>query len=352
MKTQELTFHIVYVPRSVSYLLAFVDSLLQWSDCSFRLVSNGCDKDENEFMQAFCRRSSRLDFLALPTARPLAHQDALNYLQAGADTETFCFLDSDIFAVGPFMDGIDARFSANTAIFGGAPFWLRPEDQQMSPEVNIACGEHNRTHTDLPLGSSFLAVYDARTLAAFIRTTGVGFEIRDWPELPAGMQDWCAGHGMRGYWFDTGKVLNLGLQQQGHAIEVVDTPNLVHLGGLSFIAKRRWYDAQKSQRWLRSALYFQIREVYIQLRRRIRNEPVFRSARLPFLARRRRYGPYFADLLEALVIGQQPPHLPPEDDPGIRAQALAATRQITLLMRDYLAQHSPLPLQSRDRRGL
>lgn len=345
MKTKELIFHIIYVPRSVSYLLAFVESMLRWSDCSFRLVSNGCDEDEQTFMKTFCERSPRLTFMALPTTQPMAHQDALNYLLARTNTETFCFLDSDIFASGPFLDEIINQLSGHAAVFGGAPFWLRPQDQQMSPDVNIACGEHNRTHTGLPLGSTFLAVYDNRALTDFVTAQGMGFEIRDWPQLPSTLQAWCAKREMRGYWFDTGKALNLGLQQQGLAIAVVDTPNLLHLGGLSFIAKRRWYDAQKSQRLFKSDIYYQIRELYIALRRRMRNDPVFRSARLPFLRRRRRYGPYFADLLEALVLDSRLPQLPPEEDADIRQQAIFATEQIINMMLSYRSRYALLPLQ-------
>jgi hypothetical protein len=348
MKTKDLVFHIIYVPRSVSYLLGFVESLLQWSDCSYRLVSNGCDAYEKQFMQEFCRNNPRLEFMVLPTTKPMAHQDALNYLQARADSEIFSFLDSDIFACGPFLTEISSLLSTHSAVFGGAPFWLRPEDQQMSPSVNIACGEHNRTHTGLLLGCTFLAIYDNRILKNFMAANGMGFEIRDWCELAPSQQSWCADREMNGYWFDSGKALNLGLQQQGCRIAVADTPNLLHLGGLSFIAKRRWYDARKSSQFFRCGIYYFARELYIALILRIKNDPVFRSARLPFLRRRRRYGPYFADLLEALVLGNRLPKLPEEEEGDIRTKALFATQQIITMMRAYREKYATLPIQQED----
>jgi hypothetical protein len=335
-----LTFHIVYVPGSVSYLLSFVESLLRWSEYSFCLVSNGCPENEQQLMRAYCQRNPRLEFLSLPTNRQLAHQEALNYLQARTSEDTFCFMDSDIFACGPFMDQIDALNCAYAGIFAGAPFWLRPEDQMMSASVNIACGEHNRTHTGLPLGSTFFAVYDNRLLTDFIHRTGIGFEIRDWPQLPSWLRTWCINQGMEGYWFDTGKVLNLGLQQQGYKISVLDSPNLCHLGNLSFIAKRRRYDAQKSQHLFVGGLYYHARELCINLRHRINQDHVFRSARLPFLRRRQRYAPYFYDLLAALVNGKRPPRLPYEDDPTIRQRAQSATEQIADLYYDFAGQCS------------
>lgn len=330
-----LTFHIIYVPGSVDYLLGFVDSLLRWSPYSFRLVSNGCSPAEQRLMQAYCRRDSRLEYLALPTVEPLYHTHSLNYLQAICREDAFCFMDSDIFASGPFLDNLDYLRQEYTGLFAGAPFWLLLEDQIMAAHVNIATGEHNHTNRGLPLGTTFFAVYDNRLLTEFIRSTGIGFQICDWGALPAWLQTWCAQHSLAGYWFDTGKTLNLGLQAHGHKIIVLDSPNLFHLGGISFIAKRRYHDMQKSRAFLIGGLYYQMRELYINLRRRMKNDPVFRSARLPFLRRRRRYGPYFADLLEAEVYGKQLPVLPAEEHPLIRQRAQFAAEEIPRLVRRF-----------------
>ncbi|MCX7670340.1 MAG: glycosyltransferase [Anaerolineae bacterium] len=335
-----LTFHIIYVPGSVDYLLPFVDSLLRWSPYTFRLVSNGCSPAEQRLLQAYCRSDPRLEYLALPTVQPLYHSHALNYLQAICREDAFCFMDSDIFACGPFLENVDSLHLAYAGVFAGAPFWLLPEDQVMPAHVNVATGEHSRTYTGLPLGVSFLAVYDNRLLASFIRRTGLGFQICDWGDLPPWLQTWCAARGMVGYWFDTGKALNLGLQAHGHQLIVLDSPNLIHLGGISFIAKRRYYDMQKSRALWVGGLYYRARELYIRLRRRMQNDPVFRSARLPFLRRRRRYGSYFADLLEAEIRGRRPPALPAEDHPLIRQRAQFAAEEISRLLRRFASQRA------------
>lgn len=335
-----LTFHIIYVPGSVDYLLPFVDSLLRWSPYTFRLVSNGCSQAEQNLMQTYSRSDSRLEYLPLPTVEPLYHTHALNYLQAICRDDAFCFMDSDIFACGPFLDKLDTLHQEYAGVFAGAPFWLLKEDQMMAAHVNIATGEHNHTNRGLPLGTTFFAVYDNRLLTDFIRNTGIGFQICDWGNLPVWLQTWCTQHSLVGYWFDTGKALNLGLQAHSQKILVVDSPNLFHLGGISFIAKRRYHDMHKSRALLVGGLYYQIRELYISLRRRMKNDPVFRSARLPFLRRRRRYGPYFADLLEAEMHGKQPPAPPAEDHPLIRQQAQFATEEIPRLMRRFTSQRS------------
>jgi hypothetical protein len=337
-----LTFHIVYVPGSVAYLLFFVESLLRWSDCSFRLVANGCDEKELRLLHDFCRHSSRLEFLQIPTNRPLTHHDALNYLQARTREETFCFMDSDIFASGPFMDEIIPFLNTYTSIFAGAPLWCRSDDQVLRPDVNVVCGEHNRTQAGLLLGGTFFAIYDNRVLTDFIHTTGVGFEMRGWQQIPQTLQPWCAAQGLAGtgYWFDTGKALNLGLLQQGHALAVLDSPDLYHLGGLSFIARRSWHDAQKGVRGPWGTFYRTLRAAYVGLRRRVHNDPVYRSSKLPFGRRRRRYGPYFSNLLTALIDGKELPALPAEDDPAVRRRAQYATQQIQMLYRDQSGQNA------------
>jgi hypothetical protein len=75
-----LVFHIIYVPGTVGYLLPLVPSLLRWSDCAFRLVANGCTEGEVAQLRAFTAGEPRAELLVIPTNRPLAHHDALNYL--------------------------------------------------------------------------------------------------------------------------------------------------------------------------------------------------------------------------------------------------------------------------------
>lgn len=332
-----LTFHIIYVPGSVGYLLSFVDSLLQWSEYSFRLVSNGCPEEEQRLMRTYCRSNPRLEYLALPTVRPAAHRDALNYLQAICTEETFCFMDSDIFACGPFLEKLDVLRTEYSAVFAGAPLWLLPEEQTMPPDVHVAIGEYSRGRTGLPLGGTFFGVYDNRLLSDFIRSTGLGFQICHWSDLPSWLQAWCADREMTGCWFDTGKTLNLGLQYDGHDICVLDSPNLVHLGGLSFVARQRFAHTRKGRQPLIDELHDQARNLYVGLYRRSKHDPILWADRLPFRRRRKLYEPYFADLLSAQVSRKPPPHLPNEDHPLIRQRAHFAAEQIPHLYRDFVS---------------
>ncbi len=334
-----LTFHIVYVPGSVHHLLPFVTTLLRWSDCCFRLVANGCTPAEIELMQACCTTDDRLTCVQLPTDRPWVHHVALNYLQSHCEEAFFCFIDSDILAGGPFMASILPHLAGHAGVFAGAPLWMRPADRIFRPDMDVLCGEHDRTAAGLLLGSTFFAIYDNRALTDFIRTTGIGFEMRGFSQLPPALQAWCVERGLAGprHFYDTGKTLNLGLLQADHTLAVLDSPHLLHLGGLSFIAKRNWYDAQKGLSGIRGAFYRTVRAAKVGLRRRLKDEPVNRSRRLPFGRRRRIYGPYFTALLAAVADGRTPPLLPAEDDAGVRRRAEAATEQILALARTGIA---------------
>jgi hypothetical protein len=338
-----LTFHIVYVPGSVAYLLPFVATLLRWSACRFRLVANGCTAAESVLLQARCAAEPRLELLVIPTNRPLTHHDALNYLQARCQETHFCFMDSDILATGPFMDAISPHISAHVGVFAGAPLWMRPGDGVFHPSYDVVCGEHDRTAAGLPLGGTFFAIYDNQAITDLIHSQGVGFETRSLPQLPATLQPWLAARELAGsrHWFDTGKVLNLALQQRGGALAVLDSPTLCHLGGLSFIARRNWHDAERGIRGVWGAFYQTARAAYVGLRRRYYDDPVNRSRKLPFGRRRRVYGPYFAALLAAAEKGQTPPPLPGEDDPGVRARAASTTAAITALFRAEEAGQPP-----------
>lgn len=333
------TFHIVYVPGSVRHLLPFVSTLLRWSDCSFRLVANGCTLTELALMQACCATSDRLACVTLPTDRPWIHHAVLNHLQAQCDEPHFCFMDSDILAGGPFMTAITPHLGAHAGVFAGAPLWMRPADRIFRPEHDVVCGEHDRTAAGLPLGGTFFAIYDNRVLTDFIRTTGIGFEMRSWLQLPSSLQTWCAARELAGprHFFDTGKALNLGLLQAGHKLAVLDSPQLYHLGGLSFIARRNWYDDQKGLSGRSGALYRTARAAYVGLRRRLKNDPVNRSRKLPFGRRRRIYGPYFTALLATAADGRKPPRLPAEDDADVRRRARTATELILTLARTAAA---------------
>ena len=99
-----LRFNIIYSPGDVLYSRLFLLSLLKRSECSFRVVNNGCTGKEKEMIINLCDNYSRLEYYELSSDNIFEHGAALSHLQTIEESDYFCFMDPDIFAVGNFME--------------------------------------------------------------------------------------------------------------------------------------------------------------------------------------------------------------------------------------------------------
>jgi hypothetical protein len=235
MAGSSLVFNIIYTPGTVRYLAFFVSSLLQWSTASFRLVSNGCDPGEQHYLRTLCKGTPRLEYWAIPTKGMLPHGLALNYLQTMTRTPLFCFMDSDMFACGDFLGGLVPHLNEFGAVFSGAPLWLLGDDGILPHTFVGVWGEYFCSAGGRCLGSTYLALYDNDIVTELMQDTGIGFEGRDWDEVPSGIQQRLATLGFPNSHFDTGKVLALLFQDRERAV-YLDAPTLCHIGGTSFQA--------------------------------------------------------------------------------------------------------------------
>jgi hypothetical protein len=144
------TFNIIYMPGTVKYLYFFVLSLLKWSDCSFRLVSNGCGPAEVNLLKQFCRQQPRLELCVLPFNRVIPHDQALAYLHALDQPDYFCFMDSDIFAKGDFLTPLVPHLNQHAALFSSSSCWCKAEEQILPTSFRKMQGRFN--HTDQGVG--------------------------------------------------------------------------------------------------------------------------------------------------------------------------------------------------------
>lgn len=228
-------FHIVYTPGSVRPLLFLVHSLLQWSDCTFRLVANGCTRQEAQLLVDFCQHNPRLHFLRLPSARMMGHGPALNYLQAHNDGDYFCFMDSDIYAAGNFMPEFEPYLQDGSpvALFSGAPLEQPAEGWVMPDGYPLLDGRFNRTKSGLCLGSTYFAIYNNQRVSALRRAIGIGFEGYHWEKIPVALQKQLTENGLVYPRYDTARVFNLFLHLQGATFLYQPSATLRHLGGVS-----------------------------------------------------------------------------------------------------------------------
>lgn len=313
-----LCFHIIYTPGSVQPLLFLVHSLLQWSDCTFRLVANGCTEGETQQLAAFCQNNSRLHFIRLPTARMLGHGQALNYLQAVNDADYFCFMDSDIYATGDFVSEFAPHLSAHVGVFSGAPIEQPPEGMVMPDGYPMLDGRFNRTKTGLCLGSTYFAIYNNRQVTMLRRASGVGFEGYHWAKIPASIQQQCQVHQLVYPRYDTARVLNLLFHLQGgETLFYQPATYLRHLGGLSRLTN------VYAIAWRRRLKIYAYQLLHGK-RPRLSQEYFAQAV------------PYFVEFLQALHAQRPLPLLPPLEDAATVARVQQATVELCHLYQEVV----------------
>lgn len=162
-----ITLNVIYTPDSALLLAPFAATLLRWSDCRVRLVANGCSAEECAHLAALAAQQPRPTFLALPTATTWPHSAVLDWLHDGCEERFFAFVDSDLFAVGPFLP---ADLSADlTCLLPPTVYWDAADERWQPHRHRMGC--------------TYFAIYDSAQLHAVRRRWGVGFAKQRWERL-------------------------------------------------------------------------------------------------------------------------------------------------------------------------
>lgn len=323
-----LTCNIIYTPGTVRYLTFFVYSLLHWSDCSFRLVANGCSQEEAHELQRFCRQSTRLAFYRLPTSKIMPHGLALNHLHDLSQEEKFCFMDSDIYASAEFMNQFLSVCQQDTGVFSCSPIWCKAEEQVLSSRNPIMAGEFNRTAHGLCLGNTYFALYNHQRLTRFRQQMGIGFERLLWREIATIHQQHLRKLNLQKEFYDTGKLLNIFLQQQGDSLCVLESNAVHHLGGVSIVPIQR---QQAAERMASGATHHFLQNLIQGTKHRLRRLWQPEYYRFGFSQRRGLYKVYFHDLLVALRENGPLPEMPRTGEPEMEERIGTATQQMRSL---------------------
>ena len=229
-----LKFNIIYTPGNVLYLRLFLLSLLKWSECSFRVVNNGCKGKEKDMLKQLCDNHARLEYYDLSSDNIILHGAALSHLQTKEESDYFCFMDADIFAVDNFMDEFIPYINQFSGVFSGSAIWQRDKDQIIEKSNLRIGGRFHWTSDSFCLGSSFFAIYHNGTLSQLIKDTGVTFDkYLTWQSIPKEHRDEIEKLGLKKKAYDTGKIINILLQVKGNKIIYKNSKTLWHLGGLS-----------------------------------------------------------------------------------------------------------------------
>jgi hypothetical protein len=233
MQSADLQFNIIYTPGSVRYLTPFVTTLLEWSDCRYRLVANGCSPAECELLQAICALSDRLELLIMPEQRMVPHGEALNFLHARTDADYFCFMDSDILATGPFLDDFRTELEQADLFSSGLPLWHNESDITIPQHFRHMHGIHAYTDTGLTIACDYFVVYDNKAFVAARAATGADLAVCGWHQIAPDNQQAIQKLGQQRADYDSGKVLTLLMAARGARIRFRQSDKLQHIGGFT-----------------------------------------------------------------------------------------------------------------------
>lgn len=229
---QSITFNIIYSwPGGAGYFLPFISSLLESTECGYRLVANGCSAAERRRLGERCAQVPRLDFLDLSQDTVLEHGRVLDLLCEMETSDYFCFLDSDAFSRSDFVTELLPLLENYIAVFSAPPIWCEAQNRVLGgwPEIG---GRHIYDSEGTCLGTTHLAMYHVRPLREFIAASGLTFRRYRWNEIPRQHHAALSAVGLRRAQYDTAKVLNIRLQQEAGEFTFLETESICHLGAM------------------------------------------------------------------------------------------------------------------------
>jgi hypothetical protein len=227
-------FNIVWTGSVFPYLHHFVGSQMRQSDALFRFVANGCPPDQVRLMERFAAaHADRVIEVVVTSESMERHGTALDtVLSTRNDGDHFCFVDPDIIAEAPFLGPFAAALDDGCAgVTSGKGIWT--DEVAVPPGHPGIPGECFYSADGYLYGSPHFAMYRAAPLRATMARWEVGFGSGGGREVPERTRDALAAAG-HAYWlYDTGKMVNILLQEDGNRLCHFEHAALLHVGGLS-----------------------------------------------------------------------------------------------------------------------
>jgi hypothetical protein len=226
-------FNIVWTGSVFPYLRHFVASQMRHCGARFRFVANGCPPDQvrliEEFAAATAGRVTEVFVSSTTMERYGATLDAL--LAARDDGAFFCFVDPDILAKGPFLRTfVDTLDDGCAGVTSGKGVWT---DDVVVPAGHPGVpGECFYSRGGYLFGSPHFAMYRRAPLQETVSRWGVGFGSAG-SDLTQRARHALAAAGHEYWLYDTGKIVNILLQEDGHRLCHLEHPALLHIGGVS-----------------------------------------------------------------------------------------------------------------------
>ncbi|NLD77352.1 MAG: hypothetical protein GX643_11870, partial [Acidimicrobiales bacterium] len=145
------------------------------------------------------------------------------------DGELFAFIDPDILARGPYLAPLLDRLTSASAVTSGREVW---SEHNTRPAGHLGVnGEYFFDQDGYVFGSPHFALYRRHDLEEVVDRWKVGFSTDGNvdPEVRARLEEL----GRSFLIYDTGKVVNILLQGDGHRLVHEESDQIVHVGGMS-----------------------------------------------------------------------------------------------------------------------
>lgn len=339
VRHDDITFNVIFVPETVAYLHVLTRSVIEHSSCRFRLVSNGCLAGEKRLLEQLAAGLPRVEYFELGSEKPLRHGLVLDQLQSMETSGTFAFMDSDIFATGPFLPAMLNKARDAAGIFSCLPIWSTPQSESVGSNAGLVKGFHNCLDDGAVVGSTYFAIYDNNILGSLLKELSVGFEVAVWDDLPRPVRDELEEGDRRFVRYDTGKLINILLGLRNHGLQNVLSDTLHHVGGVSLDVCRADENPGRLSRLIsaapKSLLKFvrSIRRTSRQAngswRSHVSNAEFEKHARTK--QRRLSTSRYLSRVMHALVAGQKVDEPFTHDDPKLAEAVVTMKQQLTQL---------------------
>lgn len=311
----DVVFNVVWTGTVFPYLQYFVASQIARSRARFRFVGNGCPPDQLELMEAFAARHPGrvVEVLDVSSQDMIAHGVALDRVRAQRDDgPLFGLIDPDIKANAPFVADLLRLLGDGAAVTSGREVW---SEHNVVPDMHPGvAGEFFYDRNGFVFGSPHLAVYRRDALEDTCTRWEVGFGSAG-PDLRPDARALLDAHGHTYIVFDTGKIVNILLQLDGHPLVHEELDQLVHIGGLShYLYPPGWRTTETGE-----------------------VEPDWTAWET--MSVRHEVARYTARTLRALADGDDAPPVPPDLEPDVAARLARVHREVTDLMERYGPQH-------------
>jgi hypothetical protein len=227
----DLVFNMVWTDEAFTFLEPFFASLLDHSRARFRLIANRCPTHEVERMERFAaaRPDRVVEVHVLSAEIMVPHGVALDEVRRVRDDGPFfCFVDPDILARRDYLPRLVARLGSHAAVTSGTQVWS--DGNELPSDMGALPGDYF-FRDGFVYGSPHCAMYHVDALVPTLERWDIGFGSHG-PDLAPATWTRLDAIGHRFSLYDTGKLVNILLQADGHSLCHMDEPALVHIGGL------------------------------------------------------------------------------------------------------------------------